>query len=359
MAVLFVLTAGQASADEEGIEEEKDFGLEILGGRAKLAAVPIPAYNESIGWSLGLAVAAYYRLSEADTVSPESMTALFGFYAENRTWGAGAYQKLHIDEDRWRVEFGGIYAEINFQTYASLPSWIGGGFFVDYTSEMTYLLAKGARLTWKRLYLGLDYRYMRSRTIFETGIPIDTELEPRTFSGLGIVATWDSRDNIFYPLKGYHVDFTTLWNRDWLGSDQDYDIYEYEASGYREYRKGHVLAARLHSRMATGDVPFEDQSVFFYIDLRGYTDGRYRADQRHTAQAEYRWNFWRRFFAVGFGGFGWSVDELSGITWDGILPSAGIGLRWRMISDPPVSIGVDYAWGKDDSAFYFRIGEAF
>jgi len=30
-----------------------------------------------------------------------------------------------------------------------------------------------------------------------------------------------------------------------------------------------------------------------------------------------------------------------------------------MISDPPVGIGVDYTWGKDDSAFYFRIGEAF
>ncbi len=30
-----------------------------------------------------------------------------------------------------------------------------------------------------------------------------------------------------------------------------------------------------------------------------------------------------------------------------------------MISDPPVNIGIDYAWGKEESAIYFRIGESF
>ena len=198
---------------------------------------------------------------------------------------------------------------------------------------------------------------MRSRTVFDVDLPID--FESRAFSGLGAVATWDSRDNIFYPLKGYYIDFWTLWNRDWIGSDQDYDIYYFEARGFREYRKKHVIAARIHSRFASGDIPFEDESVFYNIDLRGYTDGRYRADQRHTVQAEYRWNIFRRWYAVGFGGFGWSVDEVSEISWDGILPSVGLGARWQMISDPPINIGIDYAWGKEERAIYFKIGEAF
>ena len=336
---------------------EKDFGWNILGGRAKLAAVPIPSYNESIGWAIGLAVAGYYKVNSADTISPESVTALFGFYAENKTWMAGAFQKFHLDEDKWRVQFGGATGEINFQTFVNLPGWLGGGTYIDYNSEMTFALAQGSRLAWKRLYLGAKYRYMRSKTVFDVSLPID--FESRTFSGLGAVVTWDSRDNIFYPLKGYYVDFYTLWNRDWIGSDQDYDIYYFEASGFREYRKKHVVAARVHSRFASGDIPFEDESVFYYIDLRGYTDGRYRADQRHTAQAEYRWNFFKRWYAVGFGGFGWSVDKVSEISWNGILPSIGLGVRWQMISDPPVNVGIDYAWGKEESAIYFRIGEAF
>lgn len=347
--------AEETSADKE--KGENDFGLEILGGRAKLAAIPIPAYNESIGWSIGLAVAGFYKVNQTDTISPESVTTLFGFYSENKTWIAGAFQKFHLSEDKWRVQFGGAVGEINFQTFASLPDWLGGGTFIDYTSDMTFALAQGSRIAWKRLYLGAKYRYMRSRTVFDVDLPLDPEA--RTFSGLGAVATWDSRDNIFYPLKGYYVDFYTLWNRDWLGSDQDYDIYYFEASGFREYRKNHVIAARIHSRFASGDVPFEDESVIYYIDLRGYTDGRYRADQRHTAQAEYRWNFFKRWYAVGFGGFGWSVDTVSEISWNGILPSIGLGARWQMISDPPVNVGIDYAWGKEEQAIYFRIGEAF
>ena len=51
-----------------------------------------------------MAVAGYYRLSEADTISPESMTTLFGFYAENKTWAAGAFQQFYIDEDGQGLE---------------------------------------------------------------------------------------------------------------------------------------------------------------------------------------------------------------------------------------------------------------
>jgi hypothetical protein len=358
----FSQTAGNSrnTADTEEDAEKKDFGLEIFGGRAKLAALPIPSYDESFGWSIGLAVAGYYKVNSADTVSPESVTALFGFYAENKTWAAGAFQKFHFDQDRWRVSFGGAVADVNFQTWLGFPEWIGGGgTFIDYKTEVKGGMLQGSRLVWKRLYLGAKYRYMRSSTEFFLPLPIQPELEPRTFSGLGLISTWDSRDNIFYPLEGFHVDFWTLWNRDWIGSDQDYDVYHFEASGYREYRKMHVIAARIHSRIATGDVPFEDQSIIYYMDLRGYTDGRYRADQRHTLQAEYRWNFFRRWSARGFAGIGWSVDEISEITWEGTLPSVGIGAGWRMIADPPINIGVDYAWGKDESAIYFRIGEAF
>jgi outer membrane protein assembly factor BamA len=354
------VSGGRPATGESAAMDREGSGPGVSsGGRAKIAAVPIPSYNESFGWSLGLATSAFYRIDGADTLSPESMTALFGLYAENRTWAAGVYQRFHIDEDRWRLEFGGGYGRINFQTFVSLPGWLNDGAFMGYASEMTFAAAKGSRLAWERLYLGVRYRYMRSQTEFDVDLPIEQETGTSLFSGLGVTATWDSRDNIFYPLRGCYADFGSLWNRGWIGSDRNYAIYELSASGYREIRRGSVIAARLHSRVATGDVPFEDQSVFSSIDMRGYTDGRYRADQGHTLQAEYRWNFRSRFFAASFGGIGWSVDELSGITWYDLLPSAGLGVRWRMISDPPVGIGVHYAWGKDGGAFYFRIGEAF
>ncbi len=95
-------TAAEESSRNESAGK-KDFGLEIFKGRAKLAAVPIPAYSESFGWSIGLVVAGFYKVNSADTISPESVTALFGFYAENKTWAAGFYQQFYLDEDMWRM----------------------------------------------------------------------------------------------------------------------------------------------------------------------------------------------------------------------------------------------------------------
>jgi hypothetical protein len=128
-------TAAEESASDKAVEEsvsdesagKKDFGLEIFGGRAKLAAIPIPSYNESLGWSIGLVVAGFYKVDSADTISPESSTALFGFYAENKTWAAGFFQQFYLDEDRWRIKAGGAVADVNFQTWLGFHDWIGGG----------------------------------------------------------------------------------------------------------------------------------------------------------------------------------------------------------------------------------------
>ncbi len=44
---------------------------------------------------------------------------------------------------------------------------------------------------------------------------------------------------------------------------------------------------------------------------------------------------------------------------DKLLPEIGLGLRYRASDKYPVNIGVDFAFGKRSSAYYFRIGEAF
>ena len=41
------------------------------------------------------------------------------------------------------------------------------------------------------------------------------------------------------------------------------------------------------------------------------------------------------------------------------LPGAGVGLHYMMIPQYRINVGIDFAVGKDDTAFYFRINEAF
>jgi len=47
------------------------------------------------------------------------------------------------------------------------------------------------------------------------------------------------------------------------------------------------------------------------------------------------------------------------LSFSGLLPGAGAGIRFMAIESEKINIGIDVAVGKDDWGLYFRIGEAF
>ena len=120
-----------------------------------------------------------------------------------------------------------------------------------------------------------------------------------------------------------------------------------------------MLVARATLNIATGNVPFEGQTVVGGEDIRGYSQGKYRNDQVYTLQAEYRWNFYGKWGIVAFAGLASAVANVSDITDSPLLPGVGAGLRFRMLPSERVNIGVDAAVGKGDYSITFRIGEAF
>jgi len=46
-------------------------------------------------------------------------------------------------------------------------------------------------------------------------------------------------------------------------------------------------------------------------------------------------------------------------TSENLLPSVGAGIRYRISKQHPINFRFDIARGKDDTAFYAGIGEAF
>jgi outer membrane protein assembly factor BamA len=326
--------------------------------KVQFAAVPVPSYNRSIGLGLGAMVAGYYKLNRHDTLTPPSTTGLFGFYAENGTWMGGVFQTLNFDEDKYRLTFAGGYANVNFQFYTGdlVPPPYANQ-FVDYNQTDWFAVARGQRRVWKRLFLGLDYQYRQNGTVLA-----DTLQGPGgDFSGLGVLASYDRRDNIFNAYSGWLADLETLFFFEAIGSDRDFNKYQLEGDAYFTLNSDttQFIAAQALAQIATGDVPFSEQYIIGVRNLRGYSDGKHRADQVYTAQAEFRWRFWRRLGMVAFGGFGWSVDTISEISLDGILPSIGVGGRFMAIKDYRINVRVDVAKGKDDWGLYFAIGEAF
>jgi outer membrane translocation and assembly module TamA len=122
-----------------------------------------------------------------------------------------------------------------------------------------------------------------------------------------------------------------------------------------------VLAWRATGCFAAGDTPFYDLCLFGSgLDaIRGYIGGQYRDESSLTTQLEYRRPVYKRWGMVAFGGIGQVAPSLSELNADNILPSAGLGIRFRASEKDQINLSVDYARGKDSDAWYFRIGEAF
>ena len=121
-----------------------------------------------------------------------------------------------------------------------------------------------------------------------------------------------------------------------------------------------VIAVRAFAGLGIGDLGFNQQYVVGrQSDIRGYTQGAHRGNYLVTAQAEYRWNFWRRLGLVGFAGVA-TVFEAINESDDGkLLPAVGAGFRFTAFTDNHMNVGFDAAVGDGDWGIYFRIGEAF
>jgi hypothetical protein len=78
-----------------------------------------------------------------------------------------------------------------------------------------------------------------------------------------------------------------------------------------------------------------------------------------AVQGEYRWNFYNKMSAVGFGGVA-SVFNGINSEFDGkLLPAVGVGFRYVVFEENHMNVGLDAAVGDGDWGIYFRIGEAF
>jgi outer membrane protein assembly factor BamA len=145
-----------------------------------------------------------------------------------------------------------------------------------------------------------------------------------------------------------------------IGGRRNYQLYQAAFSTYSSLSPRQVLATKINSCYADGDVPFFDLCLLGqYQDIRGYQTGQYRDRAMLTAQAEYRLELRWRIGVVAFGGAGEVGESFGTFTGSSVLPSGGAGLRFRLTEENHVNLRADYAWGKNSSALYISIAEAF
>lgn len=329
----------------------------------RIIPFPVIISDPTNGFGGGGGILTLYRLNE--TAPRDSQTAVVGYYTTTASWRFAAQQIFSFGEDRFRSTTTAIAGNTNNDyRYPDVPTP------VQYGQRENSLTTDFMVEIWGDLYVGASYLYRDTRFTFDqrtasiqraSATLLDTlEAIETVDSGLGLVVSFDSRDNEYEPSRGFLADLELLSFSGRLGSDHDYRTLDTSVNGYRSVADEHIVAFRVRWRGAFGDVPFTGQSYFGGVDLRAYPNGKYRGTRLIAGQLEYRFPIWKRLRGVAFGGAGGVYGDEQTLGADEFLPSGGAGIRFLLLPERDLLVGLDLAFGRfDNKGVYFSFGEAF
>ena len=333
--------------------------------RSEFVIAPIPLSNPAIGYGLVLGLGYIFPLDKKDERSPPSMIGGAGMYASSGSWALGAATKMYFKEDRYRIAAAYGRGEVNYRLYGignaagnqgiSIPIHQGG---------RALLIEPLVRLKWN-VFLGPRYQW-RSLGISFTGenLPPGFEFIPQErntkTSALGFHLQQDRRNSQFYASKGLLADLIgDIFSKD-IGSDLDYQSYNFALNTYSRIGAKQVLAFRAYGCAVNEGAPFYDLCfVGAHNDIRGYQSGRYQDHRLLATQLEYRLELPKRVGLVGFFGVAEVAPTIGKFNAENMLPAGGLGLRYVVAKKNHLNLRFDYAYGKEGGGFYMGVGEAF
>jgi hypothetical protein len=329
-----------------------DGDVNRIEGKFKFIPLPYLNYNRSIGFTLGAIPMAMFNPVEKDTISPSSIGGLFGMYTTNKTWFTMGFAALFLDEDNWRIMGAGGIGSVNFQFYLDNPIDI----WIPYNTQADFFFLQVKRRVVNKFYFGISYMYTKYNTT--TDVFPDTTLT--RLHGLGFELSLDKRVGFYYPRSGYQANIKYFTYPGAFGNEYVSNKIEFDYDHYFPFRNNKdVLAGRLYGGLGIGDLSFNQQFIVGQTDIRGYTQGAYRGNYLLALQGEYRWNFHKRLGAVGFLGLATIFESINEDDNGRILPGIGTGIRYTVIQDTHMNVGLDIAAGRNDWGIYFRFGEVF
>lgn len=356
VAVTEATAAAAAERDDDDPQKRKKMKPDLL-------VVPIPMSNPTLGAGLTVAGVLFY---DPNGSKQPWVSGVGGFYTSNKSYGGAAFHSMALDDDKFHVMLFGGYANVNINFYGIGPSAGDRNVSVKMVDKGIMAMAQGQYRLAENLYVGGRYQLLDLNSSIKNPSPLFPDLNiPKLelkskISGIGPSITYDSRDNQFDPRTGANVTLVGIFNTKGLGSDFTYEKWQLAANGYFPATSTGTLA--IHGGLCTASKggPFYDLCLYGMSgDLRGYEMGRYRDRASWAAQVEWRQELSEKFGAVWFAGVGGIASSLSDLDNTKMLPSTGMGLRYRASKETGVNLRLDFAIGKDSSAVYFGVGEVF
>jgi hypothetical protein len=181
-----------------------------------------------------------------------------------------------------------------------------------------------------------------------------------TAFGVGLSATWDTRDTPLWATRGTFAQGWFLGYPSTVGGGHElFARLGGEVRGFLPLPGRIVLGGAAYFEEAHGETPFALLPKLGSTRwLRGYREGRFRDRLAWAAQTEVRVPVRGRLAATGFVAAGDVAPSLGEIRWDTIKVAGGGGLRWRL-SDGGAHVRADVAAAAEGVEVYVTLLEAF
>ena len=332
----------------------------------KVQVLPVPTFGyapETRGYAG--AVALFTFRIYPDSLTRFSTAKIEGSYTQNRqyigqlSWTGFAQHNAYLTEGR-----------IDFRRFPELFYGIGNqtppSFEELYDSKRIDVDVRFLAKIKSHWFAGIGYRYFTMYDIESiAGGIIDAGgirgATGSTVSGLGYGLRYDSRENRLNPAGGTaFLSVSHTFFQPALGSGYQFTALELDARYYIGLHPAHTIAVQTFQQYNPGAPPFPMMALLGSSShMRGYYQGRFRDKHYVSLQAEYRWNFYKRWGLTLFGGAGEVAPQISAFSLPGLHYAAGGGLRFKIDRKENVNIRVDYAVGKGSNGVYVVFGEAF
>ncbi len=366
--VLVILVPGffTYAASDTAKEAEEKTEIEALTKKCKkrIIAAPILFYTPETRLAYGAAGSYIWRMTGCKKDSRPSSISPVIIYTQEKQFKAQLNTDLFFKDNKYRLK-----TEIKLEKYPNKFYGVGNDTLEEneelYTSRSTGLLVSFLKKIGKGFNLGLQYHFTDWKIVeTEEQGQLVTGLVPGsgkgTLSGVGLLANRDTRDNIFYPMKGDFFELNARFYREFLGSKFNFTSLTLNLRKYVTLFSSHVFAVQSLVKIQTGTVPFLHLAQMGgQYNMRGYFEGRFRDKNMMVFQAEYRMPLFWRFGLVGFAGLGNVAEKFNQLDLGKLKSSYGFGLRFLFDKKEKIQVRMDIGFGKDSSGFYFSIFEAF
>jgi len=322
-------------------------------------AVPITEPAVGYGAAGGLTFISKPLGEVASEYDRPNITVVGGMGTENGSWGAVAGDMRNWLDGRLQTVAGVIYSSINLDFHGIGEDSLLADDPLGYNLE-----PKGGVLQAKyhlgdsRVLAGLGYAFATTEVTFDAPTGTPGLPDYRSESDVGGVTpslTYDTRDNLFTPTRGSYIEASVGLFSELLGGDGEFQRAQLVAMQFVPLSSRLFLGVRAQAAATFGDAPFYLEP---FISLRGVPVMRYQGEEMAQLEVEVRWQFWKRFSAVGFvgGGVAWNDFEHLDDTQSAV--AGGVGFRYELARKYGIHMGVDVAFGPDNPAIYVQVGSA-